>query len=147
MAITIPSAAKIRADYGGGALTKDYEAGGTVNVGKPVYIDSNGKVQEARANAADTSFAIGVVVMVKQSGTAAQTSAASGERVTVCTFGPVHGYLGLPEGDPVFLDSAAVGFVDAALSGSGKWSHVVGYAESDVTLFVNPAMASPTSLS
>jgi hypothetical protein len=145
MAITIPSAAKIRAELG--AVTRDYEAGGTVNVGKPVYLDSAGKVQEARANAAATSFAIGVVVQTKPSGVASQTSAAAGERVTVCVLGPVHGYLGLPEGAPVYLDSAAVGFSDAALSGSGKWNHVIGYAESDVTLYVNPTMSAPNSLS
>jgi hypothetical protein len=33
------------------------------------------------------------------------------------------------------------------LSGSGKWNHVIGYAESDVTLYVNPTMSAPNSLS
>lgn len=126
-----------------GAVGRDYTAGGSFSIGDPVYVNSSGNVLAARANAAATSYAIGIAV----ASTDGDTSIVSGERVTVCVFGPVGGFAGLVEGGLTYLDSAAVGLVDAALTGTGKWSHVVGYGERDSVLFVMPAAAAPTSLS
>lgn len=140
MAITV-IAANVRMLTG--AKGRDFEAAGTINVGDPVYIDSAGKILQARANLAATSFGRGVLVATFDGSTAL----ASGKRGTVCVFGPVGGYAGIVEGSPVYLDSAAVGYSDTVLSGSGKWSHVMGYGEQDGVLFVQPGTAAPTSLS
>lgn len=126
-----------------GAIGRDFEAAGTINVGDAVYLDTSGKIVQARANAAATSFAVGVLVASYDG----DTSIGSGERGTVCTFGPVGGYAGLIEGSPTYLsDAAAGGLVDTQPSGTGKWSHVIGYGERDGVLFVLPGVKAPQSL-
>ena len=128
----------------GGAIGRDYEAAGTIAIGDAVYVNSSGQIAAARANAAATSFAIGVLVASYDG----DTSIGAGERGTVCTFGPVGGYAGLIEGSPAFLnDAAAGGLVDAQPSGASKWSHIVGYGERDGVLFVLPGVKAPQSLS
>lgn len=127
-----------------GAVGRDFTAAGSFNIGDAVYVNSSGSVLAARANAAATSYAVGIAV----ASASGATAVVSGDRVTVCVFGPVGGFAGLVEGSFAYLDNATAGnIVDAALSGSGKWSHVVGYGERDGVLFVMPATASPTSLS
>lgn len=127
-----------------GAVGRDFTLGGAINTGDAVYVTSTGTIAVARANAAVTSKAIGVLVALHTGGTAG----VSGDRGTVCVFGPVSGYAGIVEGSPVYLDNASDGgLVDAALTGSGKWSRIVGFGEKDGVLFVQPDTALPTSLS
>lgn len=125
-----------------GAVGRDFEAGGTVDVGAAVYVNSSGQIIEARANAAATSMAIGILVASFDG----DTSIASGERGTVCVFGPVSGYTSVIEGSRHFVSSSAAGeIVDTAPSGAGTWSHAIGYGEKDGVLFVLPGLQAPTS--
>lgn len=133
MAVT---AANVRALEG--AILRNKKAGGTVNMGDAVYIDSNSAVQQAKANAAATSAAEGVIVAVAQPG---QTSAAAGEGVSVCTFGPVGGFSSLTPGAVYYVDASTAGAITAtAPSGGGAWAKSIGYAESDTILFVSPGI-------
>jgi hypothetical protein len=127
-----------------GAIGRDYEAAGAINVGDAVYVNSSGKILKAQANAAATALAVGVLAASFDG----DASIASGERGTVCVFGPVGGYAGLIEGSPAYLsDATAGGLLDAEPTGAGKWSHVVGYGEQDGVLFVLPGMKKPQSQS
>jgi hypothetical protein len=121
-----------------GAITTEFTAGGTVTNGNAVYIDSSSNVQNAKADAAATSEGIGIVVAVPQAG---QTTAASTERVTVVTFGPVGGYASLTPGVVYYIDAATAGAITAtAPTGAGKWAKTIGYAKSATELFVLPGI-------
>lgn len=126
-----------------GALTRPRRAGGTVTMGQAVYTDSGGEVQAARANAAATSDAIGILVAVNEPG---ETTAADNDAVTVCTFGPVGGFSGLTPGAIYYVDNAAAGnIITPAPSGAGIWAKSIGYAESATVLFVAPGIAAARS--
>lgn len=125
-----------------GAMGRDFTLSGSINVGDAVYINTSGSILQARANLAATSQAIGVLVALHDG----DTSGVSGDRGTVCVFGPVSGFAGLIEGQPAYLsDDTAGGLEDAAPSGAGTWTHVVGYGERDGVLFVQPGTSAPTS--
>lgn len=133
MAVTAANVAQ-----GTGALPRDYSAGGTVTVGNAVYVDSNAAVQAAVASAAATSAAIGIVVAVVKPG---QTTAASGEKVTVVTLGPVGGFSSLTPGAVYYIDSSTAGAITAtAPTGALVWAKSIGYAESATVLFVLPGI-------
>lgn len=140
MAITIANRANIRMLTG--AIGRDFEAAGTINVGDAVYIDTSGTIQQARANLAASSLGTGILVASHDGA----TSIVSGKRGTVCVFGPVSGYAGLIEGQPVYLsDDTAGGLEDAAPSGAGTWTHSMGIGERDSVLMVMPNASAPTS--
>jgi hypothetical protein len=125
------------------AETRTFVTGGAVNMGDVVYVDSNGAVQQARANAALTAEAIGVVIAVAQPGA---TAAATGEAVEVCVFGPVGGFSGLTPGAVEYLsDTTAGALVETAPSGSGKWAKAVGRADAAGILFVLPGVVAARS--
>lgn len=125
-----------------GAIGRDYTLGGSINLGDAVYVNTSGSILAARANAAATSLAIGVLVALHDG----DSAGVSGDRGTVCTFGPVSGYAGLIEGQPAYVDNAnAGGLVDAAPSGAGTWTHPIGYGERDGVLFVLPRTSAPSS--
>lgn len=126
-----------------GAQLRSKVAGGTVNMGDAVYVDSNSKVQAAVATSAAAAEAWGVITAVAQPG---DTSAPSGDAVSVCTFGPVGGYSSLTPGAIYYVDDTTAGAITAtAPSGAGKWAKAVGYAESDTILFVDPGIAAARS--
>ena len=126
-----------------GALTRSKYAGGTANMGDAVYIDSASKVQQARANAAATSDAVGIVSSVVAAGA---TAAALNDGVTVVTHGPVGGFSGLTPGAIYYVSSSTAGDITAtAPSGAGTWAKSIGYAESDTILFVQPGIAAARS--
>lgn len=138
MAVT---AAQVRALQG--AVTRTYRAGGTVNMGDPVYIDSSGYVQQADANVSAALVAArGVVVQVSREG---ETAAVSGDAVDVCLFGPVGGYSGLTPNAQQFVSSTAGGLTETAPTGAGTWTWAIGYAESATILFVEPGLQAPVS--
>ncbi|MCG3177540.1 MAG: hypothetical protein MOGMAGMI_02514 [Candidatus Omnitrophica bacterium] len=93
------------------ALVRDFIAGGTVNVGDLVYVDSNGKVQQANASAAGTAVAIGIAVAV---GSLGATAAASGDVVSVVLVGAVNGFSSLTPGVKVYVSNTAGKCADAA---------------------------------
>jgi len=125
------------------AETRTFVAGGTVNMGDAVYVDSNGKVQQARANAALTAEAVGIVIAVAQPGA---TAAASGEAVEVCVFGPVGGFSSLTPGAVQYVsDATAAALVETAPSGAGKWAKAIGRADSAGIVFVLPGVVAARS--
>lgn len=121
-----------------GAELRDFNAGGSGDLGSSVYIASDGDVEVTDADAAATAHGRGIVVAVNKEG---ETTFADGDRVTVCVFGPVAGYSGMTPGARVFVDTEA-----------GKLDHTapsvvmpMGYAESAGVVFVAPSMSGPTS--
>jgi hypothetical protein len=94
-----------------GAVIRDFTAGSTLNVGDLVYVDSNGKVQQASASAAGTAVAIGMVIAA---GSLGATSAASGDVVSVELLGAVNGFSGLTPGTKVYVSNTAGKCADSA---------------------------------
>lgn len=133
MAVTAASVAQLT-----GAITRDYSAGGTTTNGNAVYVDSSATVQNAKADTAATSAAIGIQVAVVNAG---QTTAASGDKVTVVTLGPVGGFSSLTPGAVYYIDSSTAGAITAtAPTGALVWAKSIGYAESATVLFVLPGI-------
>lgn len=130
MADITVTAAQVAALTENGALVRDYDAGGTVNVGDVVYIASDGDVEQADGSAAGTAKGIGIVVDTYD-GT---TSAADGERVPVCVFGPVSGFSSASPGGKGWVSDTAGKLADA----SGTSAHEMGYFESAGVFFVFP---------
>jgi hypothetical protein len=104
-----------------GALIRDFVAGGTVNAGDLVYVDSNGKVQQSNGGAAGTANAVGIVVSC---GTFGATAAASGETVSVAYFGPVTVGTSMTPGNRHYVSDTA-GKLDTA---AGTVTKVMGIA-------------------
>lgn len=138
MAVT---AAKVRPLEG--ALLRKRRAGGAVVMGNAVYTAADGDLEKAQANAAATSDGVGILVEVNEPG---ETTAADGDAVTLCTFGPVGGFSSLTPGTIYYVDDATAGNIVApAPSGAGKWAKSIGYAESATILFVAPGIAAARS--
>jgi hypothetical protein len=126
------------------AVIRRYNAGGTVTPGQAVYIASDGDVEAADADAEASALAIGIVCGV---GAAGALSAAAGDRVDVCVFGPVTGFASMTPGAPVYA-SVTAGAMDHTppAGASGDFRHSIGYAESATTIFVNPSLNDLTAL-
>ena len=124
-----------------GAIIRRFAAGAAVSVGQAVYVDSSGDVQPADADAAAASQARGVVVAV---GVAGATSAATGEQVDVATHGPVAlGTSGLTDGSAVYVSTTAGAMDQTAPAASGDFPFVIGWAEADSVLYVQPQVTVP----
>jgi hypothetical protein len=104
-----------------GAIIRDFVAAGVVNTGDLVYVDSNGKVQQASGGAAGTANAIGVVVSV---GTFGATAAAIGDTVSVAVLGPVTGFSSMTPGNRHYVSDTA-GVLSTT---AGTTSKVMGIA-------------------
>lgn len=138
------TAANISADPNQGSIIRNFEAGGTVAVGKPVYIDSDGKVQLTDANVSATE-ALGHGIVVNSASLYGDTSIAAGQRCSVCVFGPVYGFTGLAEGTQAWVGATAGELVDTAPSG-GAYVRVMGYAVASDVFFVDPGQSTPASV-
>lgn len=117
-----------------GASIERYQAGGTVNVGDLVILNSSFKVVQADADAAATTQpAIGIVVAAPNGA----TSAATDEWVDVCVEGRVTGFASLAYGS-VFA-SVTAGAMDQTrpAGSSGDFLWVVGWAVSATTIRVH----------
>lgn len=139
MTITV-TAADVRALEG--AITRPFLAGGSVDMGDVVYVDSNGKVQVADANAAATSAGFGIVVAGSDK---AESAFELNDAVTVCVFGPVGGFAGLTPGALEYLSETAGEVTETAPTGAGTWTKVLGRALSATVLFVNPGVSAAAS--
>ena len=126
-----------------GAIIRRFAAGATVSVGQAVYVDSSGDVQPADADAEASAQARGVVVAV---GVAGATSATTGQTVDVVTHGPVAlGASGLTDGAAVYVSTTA-GALDQTIPGtSGDYPFVIGWAEADGVLYVQPQVTVPVA--
>lgn len=118
-----------------GASVRRFDAGGTIGIGSPVYIASDGDVEVADGSAVNTTLGtIGLAVATPDGGTSVSTS----ERVDVVTHGPVAGFSSLTPGGLVFVSDTGGG-LDTA---SGTKGLVIGLAESDTIVFVRPQIVS-----
>jgi hypothetical protein len=122
-----------------GALCRRFDAGGTVYAGEAVYMASDGDVERTDADDSLTAQAIGIVVADNDGGTVFS----SGDAVDVCMFGPLTGYSSLTEGLHVFVSGTAGGMQQDDIGG-GTYEFIVGRAESETTIFVNPYAADLT---
>ncbi len=125
-----------------GAICRNYQAGAALTVGYAVYLDSSGYVQHADANLSEAGArAMGIVVASKDG----ETSVVSGDRCSVCVFGPVGGYASMTPGEPVY-NSSTVGRLDQTAPTGGAYPQAFGRADSATVIFVNPDVADPSSV-
>jgi len=116
-----------------GATIERYDAGGSLTAGDAVYMASDGDVEESDANAAGTTYTIGIVV----SGPEGKTSFVAGDRVDVVTWGRVTGFSGATPGDVLYQSDTAGALGDAA----GTTEHKVARVRSATVVFVCPAIS------
>jgi hypothetical protein len=113
---------------------RDFTAGGVVNIGDVVYVDSTGKVQQGNAGAAGTCAGIvGVAVSV---GSFGALVAALGDVVSVLIQGAVNGYTVNTIGAKVYASNTAGRIADAV----GTVTKVVGIALSADTILILPLL-------
>lgn len=120
-----------------GAVVKEGVAGGALEVGDQVYLDSNGQWQVADSDAAGTAEGRALVVATSTG----ETSAVAGDGIEVCLFGPCSGFESLTPGALGYASANAGEISDAA--GTVTW--VFGYCYDTTVFFVQPGMALPTS--
>ena len=126
--VTISSAAIRPLD---GCIIRRFVAGGTINMGAPVYLSAADTVSHAAGGAVATSFAIGVAVSTPDGG----TSCSSGEYVDVVLLGPVAGYsTNMAHNTIFYVDDHAGVIADAA----GTSDTIIGIGLSASVLFVRP---------
>lgn len=142
MADLSPTASKVRPLHGC-SIRRFAAASANVAVGKAVYVKSDGKIELADADAVGSAQARGVVVAVGVNGA---TTAAAGDQCDVVTRGPVElGLTGLTDGSAVYVSTTAGAMDQTAPAGVGQYKFVVGWAESDTVLFVNPQVTVPAA--
>jgi ATP-dependent protease ClpP protease subunit len=112
-----------------GALILRFVAGGAVNVGDAVYVDSAGKVIAAIGTAAPAAHSIGVVLSVAGS---PKTAAVLNDAVDVAVWGPVTGFSGMTPGDILYQSDTLAKFGDAA----GTVTHKIGKPLTATVLFL-----------
>ena len=131
------TAAQIRAMTENGAVVRPYSAAEELTIGNCVYVNTDGDVAKADANAVASARGIGIVV----EGIDSETTIDSGERCSVCVFGPVSGFSGMTPGANAYVSDTAGGLDTAA----GTCSRIMGYAERAGVLFVHPEQNDPSS--
>jgi len=119
-------------------VSRRLDTGGTVAVGEAVYIDSNGAVIVADADTQAYTHARGIVIACPDGA----LTIGSGNPVDVCVFGPVTGFTGMTQGAVVYVSSTD-GNMTHTIPATPDYDHAIGYAESDVTIFVNPSSVLP----
>lgn len=125
---------------GTGATVVGYTAGGTLTQGMPVYISTSNTAIAARANSADTDYAIGITL----------NAASSGQPVDILTYGLITIGATVVQGG-VYSLAYATGaglicpFADIlAQTGGVAYSTVLGVAVSTTQLFINVNVAGVT---
>jgi hypothetical protein len=116
-----------------GCDVERYNAGGAGNVGDLVYMAADGDVEVTDADAAGTTYGIGIVVSV---GGTSKTAFVAGDRVDVAVRGRVAGFSGMTPGDVLYTSNTAGKLADAA----GTTSHKVARARSAAVISVQPAI-------
>lgn len=145
-AITITNRYTISADWERGSIIIDKQAGGTVNLGDVVYIDSNDKVQQAIGSTAIKAHAFGICTGVQNQ--YAETFVALNGWCEVTMAGPVFGFIGsldFANGQLLYVSKDVLGGLDTAAPTGGVYDFVVGNAEGPNVLFVRPGQSAPAS--
>lgn len=134
MALTLSDRKQVRPLPG--AIVRHYPAASTVQLGEAVYVNASDKVAPARANAAGTTYAIGIVVSIE----GGNTSAAAEQEVGVCVFGPVTGFSGMTPATPyTYVSSGTAGvFTQTAPTGGTNFVYTIGRAIRTDILFIQP---------
>lgn len=123
-----------------GAIVRPYKAGAALTIGYAVHLDSSGYVQHSDANLSEAaSRGMGIVVASKDG----ETAVVSGDRCSVCVFGPVGGYSSMTPGEPVYVSNTA-GRIDQTQPTSAM-RQALGRAFSDEIVYVNPDVQDPSS--
>ncbi len=131
------TAANIRPIVSRGAVLAKGTAGATITIGQAVYMASTGSIGVADADASKAaSFGIGIAVESFDG----ETTINSGDPVTYCVYGPVSGFSGMTPGALGWVADAAGGLDTAA----GTYDHIMGYAESATTFFVQHDLNDPS---
>jgi len=137
------TAKQISADPANGAVLRNHEAAAALAVGVGVALNSSGKLVKSDANGSSTAQFYGIVVApVNQYG---ETTIASGERCTVCIWGPVFGWTGLAEGTVGWVSETA-GEIDDTKPASAAYQFGAGYAIEEDVFFVHPGINTPVSV-
>lgn len=141
MAAVSYTARNVSANWDRNAVIENREANEAIEVGELVYLASDDTVGLADMDALD-DFAKrvpwGICVSIAKSGVVAgivgATEAQDGDRVSICTFGHVHGFSGLTPGQFLYGSNAAGAIENAAPANQ----FVIGRATHADTIFVSP---------
>jgi hypothetical protein len=118
-----------------GCVIRRFTAGGTINMGEPVYLSGNNTVSQADGSAVATAACIGVAVATPDGG----TSVAAGEEVDVVLLGPVAGYsTNMGYGAYFYVDDDG-GVISTA---TGTKTTIIGVGLSGSVLLVRPQVVS-----
>jgi hypothetical protein len=109
-------------------------AGGSGSVGDPVYIASDGDVEQADADASASSQAVGLVVSAPNG----KTTFVAGDAVDVAGPGSrITGFSSLTPGALLYASVTAGAIANAAPAGSsGDYLWIIGRALDDTTILV-----------
>jgi len=117
-----------------GCVIRRFTAGGTINVGSPVYLSSNSTIGAADGSTITQVWAIGVLAATNPNA-ASQVAAASGDACDVVLFGPVAGYTCVAN-TVYYVDDDAGVIADAA----GTKDCIIGIGLDTTTLLVRPQL-------
>ena len=137
MTVLSYTASKISADQTQGAIVRNYVAAAALTVGDLVALDNSGALTQADGNGtAAVARAIGMIV--NSTSLYGETAIASGQRCSVCVFGPVYGFSGLTPGAYGYVSDTA-GKIEDTMSSTNALA--VGRALAADTFFINPGVA------
>lgn len=136
MTLTLTSA-NVSADQQQGSVIRNVQAGAILTVGQTVYIDGSDTAQLADANGASEAVARAVGVVVAAPNMYGETSIASGDRCSVCVFGPVYGFTGMTPGARVYVGTTP-GELTQTPPTPNAYQFTIGIAISASVLFINP---------
>lgn len=125
-----------------GAIIRRFIASASLNIGDAVYVHTDGTVKPADADAEASAQGRGVVVSV---GVGGAVAASTGDAVDVVTHGAVAGFAALTEGAVLYASSNAGKLTHTAPVAGGTYPFILGWAESDGVLYVQPQVALPVS--
>jgi len=120
-----------------GAIILRRTAGGSINIGDAVYLNSSGNAVQTAAGTDTIGSALVVGVAVATPDGSGGTVVASGQHVDVVVFGPVAGFSSLAEGSHHWV-SANAGKIADARAGTTYFNYIVGVAWDSTTLLVHP---------
>lgn len=127
-----------------GAIVRRFQASASGSIGDAVYVHTDGTVKPGDADVAASAQVRGIVVA---NGIKGKETYASGDMLDVVTHGPVAlGATGLTEGAVVYA-SVTAGALDqtAPAVASGDFPFIIGWAEQDGVVYVQPQVAVPTA--
>ena len=145
MTTITPTAANVSASEERGAVIMRYLSAVDLVVGNAVYLDSSNLLHKAIGNTTSAAAsAIGIVCSANNF--YGETTILAGQWVTVCIGGPVYGFSGLTDGEPLWVDKTTAGALANAAPSGGAYTYIVGNAQGADTIFVHPGTGVPTSV-